>query len=240
MLDIFSKHQNIALQLSGGRDSIACVYLLRDYLDRVTVYWTNTGNAFPETIETINHLKPLIPNFVEISGNQPEVIRQFGLPSDLVPVANTPMGVYGGQSDFLIQDRYSCCTRSILNPMHERMIADGITLIIRGQRNSDRLKARYRSGDIVDGFQFYFPIEDWSESDVMAYLEKEGAPIPRFYSTLSSTPDCIGCTAWWEEGRAAYLKEHHPQQYAQYRASLSVLKKAIKPSISMFNVEIAP
>ena len=65
-------HERIALQVSGGRDSLACFYLLKDagLLDKVTVYWVNTGDAFPETIEIMDLVRDMTPHFVEISGNQ--------------------------------------------------------------------------------------------------------------------------------------------------------------------------
>ena len=48
MQDFFNRHEKIALMFSGGRDSLACLELYRDYLDKMTLIWVNTGANFPE------------------------------------------------------------------------------------------------------------------------------------------------------------------------------------------------
>lgn len=239
MQKIISKHKKIALQLSGGKDSLACLYIMRPYWDRLAVYWLNTGAAFPETVEQMKAIREMVPHFVEIAGRQPEVIAQFGLPSDIVPVNSTPVGVTAaGDGRALIQDRYSCCLRSLMIPMHDRMALDGVTLIIRGQKDSDRLKAPIKSGDVVDGIQYLLPIEAWDDDDVLSYLKGQGAPLPRFYETLRASPDCISCSAYWEEGRAAYLKQHHPREHAIYQARLDAINVAVGEHIAAFNHEV--
>lgn len=236
---IINRHERIALQLSGGRDSIACLYLMKPYWDRLTVYWLDTGAAYPETVSLIAQIADMVPNFARIEGRQPQVIEEFGIPSDIVPVNATPFGIYAANKGQLIQDRYSCCLRSIMLPLHERMIADGITLIIRGQKNSDRLKSKTRSGDVIDGMEFFFPIEDWDHRKVMRYLEDEGAPIPRFYEVLKGAPDCMDCSAWWEEGAMKYLRRYHYDQYLANQARLDIINKAVGEHIAAFNKEVA-
>ncbi|QMV32699.1 phosphoadenosine phosphosulfate reductase [Ralstonia phage Heva] len=239
MQKIISNHKKIALQLSGGKDSLACLYIMRPYWDRLTVYWLNTGAAFPETVEQMKAIREMVPHFVEIGGRQPEVIEEFGLPSDIVPVNSTPVGVTAaGDGRALIQDRYSCCLRSLMIPMHERMMQDGVTLIIRGQKDSDRLKAPIKSGDVVDGIQYLLPIETWDDDDVLSYLKGQGATLPRFYETLRASPDCISCSAYWEEGRAAYLKQHHPREHVIYLARLDAINVAVNEHIAAFNHEV--
>lgn len=237
--DVIRRHERIALQLSGGRDSIACLYLLRPWLDRISVYWVNTGAAFPETVELIGKLRALCPRFVEIDGNQPGVIAQYGLPSDIVPVNSTPIGLLAADSPApLIQDRYSCCARTMMLPMQQRMIEDGITLVIRGQKAADRLKWTTKSGDVQDGVEYLFPIEDWSTQQVMEYLREQGAPIPRFYELLDGAPDCMTCSAWWEEGAAKYLKRYHYPQYQEVQRRLDIINHAVGEHIAAFNREV--
>ena len=236
---ILARHERIALQLSGGKDSIACLFFLADYLDRITVYTLDTGDMFPETRQVLDELRPMIPHYQVIQGNQPEVVAQHGLPSDIVPVSHTLGALFSDQPPaFLIQDRYSCCARTIMAPMHQRMIDDGITLIIRGQRNADAHKSTVRSGQTVDSFEFLFPIEDWSTAEVMAYLDAVGAPVPRFYESLAMAPDCLSCSAWWDEGRAAYLAKHHPAAAEVYQARLDLIQQATAGHITHFNGEL--
>jgi phosphoadenosine phosphosulfate reductase len=239
MNEIIDRHERIALQISGGRDSLACLYLLKPYWDRLTVYWCDTGAAYPETLAIMAHIQAMVPNFAVIQGNQPQVIEQFGIPSDIVPVNATPIGRLVGGNAPLMQDRYSCCIRTMMQPTAERMVADGITLVIRGQKSKDRLKSPVRSGEVHDGIEYFFPIEDWDTRKVMRFLEDKGAPIPRFYEMLNGMPDCMTCSAWWEEGAAKYLRRYHHAQYLENQQRLDIINKAVGEHIAAFNQEVA-
>lgn len=236
--EVLDRHEKIALQLSGGKDSLACLYLCKPFIDQITVYWGNTGDAYPEQIQTINAIKEWVPHFVEVTGRQPEVIRECGYPSDVVPVSHTAFGnMLDGGNLQLIQDRYSCCFRSLMLPMHERMIADGITLIIRGQKNADALKPPLRSGDQLAGFEFLYPIEDWSVRQIFDFLNESKAPIPRFYEMLDEAADCMTCTAWWEKGELKYKKRYHHDAYAETVRRHRVISDAVGKHIAFFNKE---
>lgn len=240
MREIIDRHERIALQFSGGKDSLALIYLLAEFLDRITVYWLNTGAAFPETVSLVEQIRAMAPNFVEIEGRQPAVIEEFGIPSDIVPASRTPIGLIGsGDPGVLIQDRYSCCLRSIMLPLHERMIADGVTLIIRGQKEADRLKGILESGDVENGIEYLFPLEDWPEAKVMAYLREQNAPIPRFYEVMDSASDCMTCSAWWENGAAKYLKRYHFEHYQIVQGRLDAINRAVAGHIADFNKEVS-
>lgn len=234
-----ARHSKIALQLSGGKDSIACLYLMRPYWDRLTVYWLDTGAAYPETRALMANISAMVPSFAVIEGHQPKVIEAFGIPTDILPASATPLAIQGSGSGVLMQDRYSCCARSIMLPLHARMLDDGVTLIIRGQKNADRLKSIVRSGGVHDGIEYLFPIEDWDRAQVMRYLADEGAPIPRFYEMLDGAPDCMSCSAWWEEGAAAYLKRYHYPQFVQNQQRLDTINQAVLGHIAAFNKEVS-
>lgn len=236
---ILARHERIALQVSGGRDSIACLTLLKPHWDRLTVYWLNTGAAYPETVALMDKIAAQVPRFVRIEGRQPQVIEQFGLPTDILPANATPMGIAGSGQGVPMQDRYSCCLRSIMLPLHERMVADGITLIIRGQKNADRLKSTLRSGQVENGIEYLFPIEDWDARQVMRFLQDQGAPIPRFYEMLNGAPDCMTCSAWWEEGAARYLRRYHYPQYLENQKRLDIINQAVGEHIAAFNKEVS-
>lgn len=239
MQEIIDRHQNIALQLSGGKDSLACLWLMQPHWDRLTVYWCNSGDPFLETVDLMKTVRELVPRFVEIEGQQPAVIEAFGIPSDILPASRTPMGISGsGSSETPMQDRYSCCLRSVMMPMHQRMIDDGITLIIRGQKNADRLKGPLRSGQTDGGIEYLFPIEDWSDDQVLKFLREQGVPVPRFYEVLNTAPDCMSCSGYWEEGVSKYLKRYHHRQYEEVQRRLHVIRDAVSDHIAHFNVEV--
>lgn len=237
--EIIDRHERIALQLSGGRDSIACLYMMKPYWEKLTVYWLDTGAAYPETVALMNQIRDMVPNFAAIQGRQPDVIGLFGIPTDILPASATPMGIASSGKGVPMQDRYSCCLRSIMLPMHERMIQDGITLIIRGQKNDDKHKSIVRSGETHDGIEYLFPVQDWDGRKVMRFLSDEGAPIPRFYEVLNTMPDCMTCSAWWEEGAMRYLKRYHYQQFLENQKRLDIINKAVAEHIAAFNNEVA-
>ncbi len=54
-------------------------------------------------------------------------------------------------------------------PLQAAVAADGNTLIVRGQKRSDPMKGPHQSGEIVDGFEVLYPIEDWDDDQVYTY-----------------------------------------------------------------------
>ncbi|WP_196933715.1 methyltransferase domain-containing protein, partial [Pseudacidovorax intermedius] len=82
----------VGFQFSGGRDSTAALYLLRDRWADMTIYHLDTGDQFPETREVARRVRA----DVEAAGGRFEVIETdvrarreaVGFPSDLVPVDN--------------------------------------------------------------------------------------------------------------------------------------------------------
>lgn len=235
MASMLDRHERIALQLSGGRDSLACLFLFKNFLSKITVYWLNTGDAYPETLEMIKKAKLLCPNFIEVNGDRHNSISDFGLVTDLLPASCTPLGLAAGQSAIRMQDSRSCCLRVRMIPLHQKMKADGITLIIRGQRQSDKDKSPLVSGDIEDGIEYCFPIQTWSDLDVNQYLTSVGVVLPKIYDYLDSTPECLHCTGWWDMDRTKYLKVHHAEVYDQYIASLDSIKQEVEKHINHFN-----
>jgi phosphoadenosine phosphosulfate reductase len=225
------QHERIAFQFSGGKDSLAALFRLRSCWSRMTVYWTNTGDAVPEVRAVVDRVRDLVPNFVEITGRVAEQIAEHGLPSDLVPTT-------AGLSERpRLQDRFNCCYHALMAPMHQRMHDDGITLIVRGQKSADTLKSPLRSGAIESGVELLFPLEHWTDDEVFAYLEKH-AFVPDYYQHLAASPDCLTCSAYWSEGRAGWLKTHHPEAYQAYQGKLDIIREAVMPLITLFNLEV--
>ena len=237
---VFNRHERIALHFSGGRDSLAVLHLLQPHWGRMTVYWCNSGDVYPEVVDLMRHYAAILPRFVEVAGRQPQVVAQFGIPSDVVPITNTADGLRAtNQTGPLIQDRFSCCARSIMMPMHERMVADQITLLIRGQRENDLVKAPTRSGDVIDGFELFFPIEHWTSQQVNDYLMHQGVPLPSFYESMQETPDCKTCSAYWHTNHSAYRAKHNPEAHGIAQARLDAINGAMHEHIIAFNREVS-
>jgi phosphoadenosine phosphosulfate reductase len=231
--DIFSRHDRVAIQVSGGKDSLAALYLLRPYWDRLVVYWLNPGNPFPETYEVIDRVASMVPHFKEVRGRQREIIKEGGWPSDVVPIRWTSFGQFGlGEKAFKVQGRFDCCWRSLMLPMHEAMLEDGITCVIRGKRSDEVDKSPSRSGDVIDGIEFVYPLWDWSAGDVHTFLRDNGVQLPDYYLYVDSSLDCMDCTAWWEDGIGKFTKARYPALHAEYVRRIGLIKSAIADELT--------
>lgn len=240
-LSALDRHEKIALQFSGGKDSLACLFLLKDYWERLTVYHLNSGDSFPERRAVVSDIRNLVPNFIEVRGYSNEVRQWCGIPSDIIPTSSELFAKNNaGQKKVPIIGRYDCCFQSINLPLHRQMIADGITLIIRGQKSADADRSHVQSGDVLAGVEFQYPLDVWTDDTVLEYLAAIEAPIPRFYETMQNAPDCMTCTGWLEKGLGAYLREYHPSEFAVYQERLRFIEKEVAPFCDRLNAEISP
>ncbi len=230
---IFAPHANIALQFSGGKDSLAIAYLLQPYWNQLTFYHVDTGDLLPEVREIVADMAMRVPRFARIETNSRE-----SLPSDLVPTTCTPMGLAFGASNRRIIDRFECCATNIMAPMHRRMLADAVTLVIRGTKRADMPKLPASGGDTGLGYTLWLPIIDWSHEAVFAYLREVGAPICRVYDHKVQAPECATCPAWWNEGRAVYLRKHHPALYEAYQTRLRIVAAEVLPVFATLEAEM--
>ena len=232
--------RNIAIQFSGGKDSTAMLYLFRDRLPDVTVYWANTGDTPPEVMEHIDAIRTIVPNFVEVTSNALLDRQINGNPTDALLLDNL-LATYGATAAVKRRTSFDCCMANNMMPMHERMLIDGITDVYRGQRNTDTHKSPVSDGQDVGPYRIHFPIQDMSTDDVFAILkaaESEGFPVPTWYGELSSTPDCLTCTGWIDEARGEWLKKYHPSAYQVYTAELTLLRNELAVVLSRIEKEI--
>ncbi len=222
MRDILARHDRVALNFSGGKDSLACVYMLREHLHRITIYHNDTGDLLPEVCEIVEHVKGFAPDFVHIRGDVAGWIAGHGIPSDVVPYTAHPVAREVGQGGRLAS-RYDCCYANLMKPLWDRIVADGCTLVIRGTKTVDFPRLPVRDGETHSGVEFLHPLEGWSHAEVFAYLREQGAPICRVYDDAEQSPECARCPAWLNVGQAAYLRKHHPALFAGYRERMAVV-----------------
>lgn len=231
--------RKVALQFSGGKDSLACLWLLRPFLPRyITVYWTSTGDTIPETVEVVDWARGWVPKFEVIQADVRAWQAEHGMPSDLVPARNHWMGVSHGMADFRISGRFDCCGANLMAPMHQRMLADGIEMVIRGTKLADTGKLPAEGP--TPFYEIVLPLRDWSHDDVFQFISRFSLPLSRVYRHFKniSAPECLRCTAWWDDGKAAYLKEFHPQALVEYRVSLETVRQALAKSLGDLAQEI--
>jgi len=241
---VWVRHEGrIAFQFSGGRDSTAALYLLRDRWPQMVVYHLDTGDQFPETRAVVAQVEADLlragVTLQRIASDVKQVRESHGYPVDLLPVDNTEFGRMVSGASLKLTGRYECCARSLMAPMHARMIEEGITLIVRGQRDDEYATPPLRSGERAEGFEFLYPVQSWGSAAVDEYLRSEQLPVAGFYAAgARRAPECMGCTAWWDEGRARYMRQHHPQQHRMVMLRMTDIKNAIGTQLAWLNSEM--
>jgi phosphoadenosine phosphosulfate reductase len=231
MKEFLIRHKKVALFFSGGKDSIACLELLRPYLDRIAVIWVNTGSNFPEVEECVTKVALEVPNFIEIPTNQAWSIEIHGYPADVVPVNFTKLGQdVTNPKDIMFRSYLECCNENLWSPAYAKVKELGITGVIRGQRADEGHRAPIKSGYVADGIEYFFPLQDWSNEDVNKYLEKQGVEMTERLMMRSHTSlDCWNCTAFTENSveRMEYMKKHHPVKHQSVVKLLQRIDNAV-------------
>lgn len=238
-LDRIALHRRVAFSYSGGKDSTAVALMLRNWHDRVTVYHVDTGDLLPEISESVARVAKLFPNFVRIETHVADWHRQHGLPTDLLPHTQDPIGAAMGENDqATFVPRYLCCAHNLMNPLWYRIQHDKCTMLIRGTKRVDMARLPAWSGQVHDGVELFYPLEDWTNENVFAYLKSEGFPLPPLYRHMTNAPECARCSAWWGEHRAEYLRANYPDLYRDYQARLAKVMTSLERPLANLAREI--
>lgn len=233
------QHERIALSVSGGKDSLAVAYLLRNEAHRITAYHLSTGDLLPEVEAIVEHVRGMYPHFVTVQTDSMAWIDAHGLPSDLIPHSQHPIGRMMGEAETVLVARYDCCGANLMGPLYDRIKADGNTLLIRGTKRVDMNHLPIASGESQDDMDVWYPLQEWSNDAVFDYLRAVGAPICRVYEHVTNAPECARCSAWWGEKRAVYLQQYHPALYADYRQRMQLVLRELQRPMTTFAAEIA-
>lgn len=228
-----------ALHFSGGKDSLVCLHLLRPWVEAgLPVYWASTGDTIPETLAVVEAARAWIPDFREVHADVLKWKEAHGLPSDVVTAQSTWMGQLYGMTGTKLTGRFDCCHANLMLPMHERMLADGIEVVIRGTKLADTGKVP--AVGPTDHYDVLLPLLDWSHEQVFDFLRGRGIPISAVYDSFKaiSAPECLHCTAWWDDGKGAYLKQLHPDKVDQYRAGLETIRAELRRRVLELDMEI--
>lgn len=234
--DTLDRHSKAALMFSGGKDSVATLLLLRAYWDKLVVIWVNTGNMFPENEAIVREHAALVPHFKEVKTDMMDWRSKFGPPSDITPKNWTHIGhELTSSKPIKIASAWDCCAANIWWPAMAAVRETGATLIIRGQRNQEAAKSPLRSGAVQDGYEYLFPIEDWTHEDVLAYLAEQGFNYPEFFNFEESSLDCMNCTAFRTElkDREEWMKKHHPHTVYENNYDLKKIIEAVESELKI-------
>jgi len=220
----------VALKFSGGKDSLACLELVRPWLDRVFVVWANAGDEYPETMALMQKISREVPNFFEVRGNASLTQRIQGYPVDMLTQGSTPLGMHMelNHKHPKLMLRSDCCLENFWQPLQNAIYKMGIKQVISGQRKTERMRnTGITNGTILNGLFYCLPIENWTHKDVMGYLKLQGVEIPRQYEYGGmSSLDCMLCTAYLYESKdkLRYLRDHHPAHAVEFERRLKVIQ----------------
>ena len=214
---MLAEGETAALQFSGGKDSTALLYLARPYLDRITVLFGDTGAVYPHVREHVERTCEKLGATLCIVC-PPESVHGYtervGLPADIVPVeASDLVPVNGGVR---LQPYTRCCAAMIWLPMQDAICELGVNVVLRGSKACDA-RVGVSDGHVEDGITYRSPLWHWSDADVMAYLKRQGADLPKHYPEVPDSFDCWICSAHLPHHGAAKLRwtrEHYPEFYA--------------------------
>lgn len=228
-----------ALWFSGGKDSLACLYLLKDKWNATAVLWANTGKNFPEVLATIEKVKNMVPNFVELTVDKTLQNAVHGIPSAVVPINFTKYSetLTGKQAKYYIQPYLDCCRANIATPLFNWCKANGITQIYKGQRNDEDYVSPSKNGTVLDGIEFIQPIESWTRNQVTAFLETEMGELPEHLHYEHSSMDCYDCTAYLEHAgeRVTLMKSKYPVWHLEFQTKLGAIASAVAEDTLLIN-----
>lgn len=222
--------EKAALCFSGGKDSTAVLYWLRDHVGEFDVLFCDTGAILPDIKDFIHATcDKLCANLITVK--PVEDIRKFhlqeGFPADIVPVEYTKefQQFLPEPKPWLVQSYMSCCWRMLFFPLMDYIKQNDYNIVIRGSKGSDS-RLSVPDGHVEDGIKFLSPIWDWTDEDVFSYLLKEGVRLPKHYSFFNDSLDCYLCTGHMKyhgAERLQYIKKFWPQLWPEVETRLKLV-----------------
>lgn len=221
------------LQFSGGKDSLACLWKLREEWEDLLVLWVDTGDGHPGRVEEMEDVAAMVPHFLRVAGDQPKFIREVGWPVDVLPERLSQFGhMTQGPGGIMLARAHDCCMANIWKPLHDATKLVGAKVVYRGTRLEDKRKTIITDGQVIDGIEYRYPVRDWTTAEVLAYL---GDKVPKYYREGEQTSrDCMHCTAYLDEN-VERIKRLPPESKEMVMFVLRTQRMALQAGINELN-----
>lgn len=229
--DLLERRKKVMLSFSAGKDSAVLLELLRPYWEQLTIVWCNQGNPYPETVAYMERVAKMVPNFVCVLGDQPQNVKDFGYPVDVIPLELTAQGnSYTGKPTIKVRPYWDCCGANMWKPMEDFVIRGDYDGVIRGQKQVDPLRNPMPSGTVVNGVEYVFPINDWAEEQISEFLTEKDLWPESYKRGIPTSLDCMNCTAYAAEnqGRIKDLESINTQAAVEVATVHTILFNAMK------------
>ena len=219
-----------AIFFSGGKDSLALLHMHEHLWDSAYVLWANPGAPYQSTLDAMQKWRERLPHFIEVKGNQPEHIERFGYPVDVFPInyGAQAKALYGSDSDVKLQSYLDCCMANLWAPTMQAVKQLGVKRVIAAFRREESHDNMTRGDYEADGIRHEFPMLNWKEADVLAYLKERGIALPEEYARgEKKSRDCWNCTAWVHED-IERIRNLPPEQRAEMKRRFTIIQDLTK------------
>jgi 3'-phosphoadenosine 5'-phosphosulfate sulfotransferase (PAPS reductase)/FAD synthetase len=226
--DALARHGSAVLELSGGKDSLCVLHHARLWADRITVMFVDMGDMF-------DHVRPFVERVCDLWDYKLEVIESAppagAYPADIVPVWSTPFGGWflpeKSKPQTQIISGLDCCNVTLWQPLQNAVIASGTSLVLRGSKETDE-HISVHSGTVIEGIEYLNPVAEWTDTEVMFYLQDHGVELPKQYGLgVNHSLDCAHCTAWLsteaEVQRIQFTREHYPEVFEELQRRMRLV-----------------
>ena len=195
---VINNIDNIHVANSGGKDSTVVYFLLQEMGVKLPVFHSNT------TIDpdgTLRHIREVMPDTVIINPKESfyQLVERKGFPTRL--------------------NRY-CCTILKENGGVGKNTIEGVRAAeSRSRASRDYIQCDTRKS--MNGAQHIYPILDWTDDDVWAFIKRCNIPIAPCYSLGMSRLGCVACPLVSRKGAREKELSIYPRRYDAYKKAIT-------------------